>query len=339
MQYSISSALKRLLATGRKVAILGPTCSGKSAAALTVAMAGKAEIISCDSMQVFRGMDIGTAKVTPDERRIVAHHLIDNLDIEEFHSVSRFMGLAGATEVDCRRRGVPALLVGGSGLYAKAFIYGFALSPANPAISACVWKESSTVAGIAALEEEIREHGYPESLVLELHGNRRRLTRAVEVLRITGKLPPSLIGQATVQGAGVPSARSWLQLILCPGPDVLRRSIGERVAQMLANGWMEETERLVHRGLLETPTARQALGYRTIAGYLRQEPGAAASRAELMERLVNETVRFARRQRTWFRHQHPGAVRIEMPTWDSEMARSAITAAIAAFALQTHKKD
>lgn len=292
------------------LAILGPTASGKSAVALELARRLGAEMVSCDSMQVYRGLDIGTAKPTPAERAAVPHHLIDLLPISEPFNVARFCALArpGLREIAARGRSV--ILAGGSGLYAKALIYGVSLQPADAALAARVWDEVQAEGGRERLLEELR-HVSPE-LAAAVAANPRRLARAVEVARLTGKDLRPLAESSPAMAAG--SAATWLQIVLDPDPDLLRGRIRRRVGEMLDAGWIEETKQLVGQGLLETPTARQALGYVLIAQFLA---GVITARPELEALLVAKTWQYAKRQRTWFRHQHPGAVMLSVGEGDT----------------------
>lgn len=284
------------------LAILGPTCSWKSDTALIVAERLGAEILSCDSMQVYRGMDIGTGKPSRADRGRVRHHLIDCLDIEERCDAAAYVRLAEGVLADLEARGTPAVLAGGTGLYARSLIYGLGLLPADRGVAAEVEAELRAPGGEDALLAEL-ERASPGGHVPDpVRRNPRRLVRAVEVVRLAGA-PPWVLQPAS----GALPRRRFRQYVFLPDMAVLRPRIERRVTVWLREGWLDEVRGLVARGLLETPTARQALGYAEAAAFVA---GRIGTLAELQERVVSATVRYARRQRTWFRHQHPGAVTI-----------------------------
>ncbi len=281
----------------RLISILGPTASGKSAVALAMAERLDGEIISCDSMQVYRGMDIGTATPAPDELARVPHHLVNALDIAEPYDVQAFTVRAQRAIRDILARGRQPILCGGTGYYAKVLLYGLPLPPSDPTIAADVLRDFDEL-GEEALREELRAI---DPAALERAGdNPRRLQRAVEIVRLTGKPVPDQVEANPPDFAGP-------QLVLVQEPALAREHIARRTRRMLADGWIDETERLVANGLLESPTAIQALGYAQIAEWI------AAGRRDLealTEQLIIRTRQYARRQRTWFRHQHPGAVMV-----------------------------
>lgn len=278
------------------VAILGPTASGKSAVALALAQRLGGEIVSCDSMQVYRGLDIGTAKPTPAERQLVPHHLLDVLDLGEPCTAKRFRDLAEAAIREILARGRWPILCGGTGLYARALLYGLDLAPHDETLAAALRQGWEAPGGAAALAAELAQAD-PASVACA-QGNPRRLLRALEILRLTGTPPSQLRTRQPLPDYVGP------EFVLMPSPELTRRLVAPRTRAMLDGGWLEETAALVDRGLLASPTAGQALGYPEVAAYLR---GEIATRAELEERLVTLTCRYARRQRTWFRHQHPRA--------------------------------
>lgn len=255
------------------------------------------EIVSCDSMQVYRGLDIGTAKPTPDEMRRIPHHLIDILDLWQPWDANRFVQAAETALAGIADKEKPAILAGGTGLYARALIYGFSLQPSDPATFAQVCREYEA-GGEAALKLELLAAG--GDLHPDILKNWRRLVRAVEILRLTGQLPRSSKDDSPRSG--------FRQFVLLPSMELLRWRIRQRTEMMLAQGWIDETRHLLAAGLEQAPTARQALGYPEIADYLRQ---GGKEQDALLEGLVLRTVQYARRQRTWFRHQHPGAILLE----------------------------
>jgi len=278
------------------IAVLGPTCSGKTAVGIGLAQRLDGEVISCDSMQIYRGMDIGTAKPGKRELALVRHHLIDELDIAERYDASKFVTFAeDIIRALCERRKTP-ILVGGTGMYAKALVYGLRLEPADPAVFAAVLDEYQRAGGAEALAAEVG--AVDPARAQSLAQNPRRLMRAVEVLRLTRRLPAEAPPHSELQARD-----EFRQFILMPEPAYHREMIRERTQTMLAAGWIDEVRQLLKRGFPDTPTARQALGYHEIADYLQ----ACGSLEELTDRLFHRTIHYARRQRTWFRHQHPGA--------------------------------
>lgn len=261
-------------------------------------------------MQIYVGMDVGTAKPTPSERAAVPHHLIDCLTISEPYSVNRFLALAQARlgGPDSGKAEGPRawLLVGGSGLYARALTRGYDLLPADPAVARQLLADYAAPGGPRRLAEELARTD--AALAGDAARNPRRLLRVLEVLRVTGRTPTEWRRHHCSGGlraaAGGTEPR-WLEIILMPPWERHRGAIADRTDAMLARGWIAETAQLVAAGLEESPTARQALGYGEIASFLR---GQLRSAEELRDRLVLRTVQYARRQRTWFRHQHPDAI-------------------------------
>ncbi len=271
-------------------ALIGPTASGKSAVALLVAEACDAEIVSLDSMQVYRGMDIGTAKPDAAERARVAHHMLDLADPSERYDVTRFLGDLSLALADIRARGKRALFVGGTGLYLKILTAGLFRGPdVDPELR-------------AELEARARDEG-PHVLhgelvradplaAAKLHPNDvKRVVRALEVWRQTGR---PLSAWQTQWGSAVGAPRSLVGLEVAV-PELDRR-IARRAEIMLAAGWPAEAARVRDTSGFG-PTAIQALGY---AEALDVHDGT-LPRAEAARRIALATRQFARRQRTWYR--------------------------------------
>ena len=278
------------------VVIMGPTASGKSALALKWARERGGEIVSIDSMQLYRGLEIGTAQPTVAERKLVPHHLVGIRDIHERVDVFTFCKLADAAIRDIAERGKLPILAGGTGLYLRSLLYGMDDLPGDREIRRELDERYDSPEGEAALHERMRELD-PE--VLEKFATcRRRLIRALEVRLITGRSILDLQGEAPRRLRY--DAEAWR---IEMDADRLKSRIADRAGKMLAAGWIEEAEAALAAGLLETPTAHQALGYRIIGEYLAGK----FSRDELEARISTATWQFARRQRTWFRHQHPEA--------------------------------
>ena len=270
------------------VAVVGPTAAGKSDLSLDLAQRLGGEIVNTDAMQVYRGMDIGTAKLPPAARRGVPHHLLDLLDVTEPATVAQFQGLARAVVADCRDRGVTPVLVGGSALYTRAVVDRFEFPGTDDAVRRRLEADLAEV-GPAAMHERLREQD-PEAAAKVLPSNGRRVVRALEVVEITGRpfaasLPePRYFHDRTVQVG-----------VRIPRP-VLDERIEERVRRMWTDGLVEEVRRLAEHGLREGRTASRALGYQQVLAFLAGE----STEEQAFEATVVGTRRFARRQDAWF---------------------------------------
>ena len=295
----------------RCVAILGPTCCWKSEIGLRLAETCGGEIVSCDSMQIYRGLPIGTAQPSAADLVRAPHHLIAELDIHEPYDANRFVQRAKRVLDDISARGKMAFLVGGTGLYARSLIYGFELLPADPTVFKALEAELAMDGGRERLMERLTAYG--DAIPDDVRLNPRRLLRACEVLSLTGK-PPWV--QAKKFDKPDPSYR---QYCLIPVLSMLKERIRRRTALMLERGWLEEADWADRNGLLQTPTARQALGYAEVIDYLRH--GLKGGLSALCEILTNRTVQYARRQVTWFKHQHPGAQLIEIEQEDGAVEK------------------
>lgn len=283
--------------------IAGPTAVGKSAVALRLAEILDGEIISVDSMQVYRGLDIGTAKPTAAERARVPHHLIDVVALTAPFDAAQFAKLAHEAVAAIQARGKVPILCGGTGLYFRAFLEG--LGEAPPAAASLRAELAATP--LADLLREL-ERDDPATFARIDRRNPRRVIRAVEVIRLTGK-PFSAQRAAWRAGPGsrqrelaedVPERTFGVAAFgLTRAPDDLRRRIDARVDQMFADGLVEEARRRLAQGLAQNPTARQAIGYRQVLEHLRGERALPATMALVKTR----TRQFAKRQMTWFRRQ------------------------------------
>ncbi len=292
------------MASPDAIVLLGPTASGKSAAAVALAKRLDAEIVSCDSMQVYRALPIGTAQPTMEEREGVPHHLVGTLELTERWDASRFVPAAQRLMADIAARGRRTVIVGGTGLYARALCYGMQLLPSDRGLAAQLAETAATADGREALLAELAaaDGEIPEDIRL----NPRHLARAVEVFRLTGSPPWR---QRVKSPAPLPGFR---QFCLLPDFTLLKERIAKRTQAMLAAGWIDEAREAYRQGLADAPTAWQALGYREIRAYLDGETKGGLP--ELAQLIVFATIRYARRQLTWFRHQHPGAVPLAMGT-------------------------
>jgi tRNA dimethylallyltransferase len=276
------------------VVLVGPTAVGKST--LAVALAERfgahgrpAEVINADSMLLYRGMDIGTAKPTAAERRNVPHHLIDILDVGEPATVAEFQRLARTTISDCRTRDVVPIVVGGSALYVRAIVDDFSFPGTDPAIRAALEDE---LAGLGPQELHARlARRDPDAAARIEPGNGRRIVRALEVLALTGRpfrasLPPHHYVVPDVIQIGLDIDRATLD-----------RRVAARVEAMWDAGLVAEVRALEAAGLRSGRTASRALGYRQVLDLLAGE----ISEAEAKEQTIAATRRFARRQDSWFR--------------------------------------
>ena len=278
------------------IVIMGPTASGKSRLALETARQINGEIISFDSMQVYRGLEIGTAQPTTEERESVPHHLVGIYDISQRLDVYTFTDLAEKAVADVISRGKTPILAGGTGMYLRSFLYGMDDMPGDRTVRAELDALYDAPEKEEALHAKMAETD-PEALE-KWRECRRRLIRALEVKIVSGKSILELQQNAPRKlRSGVKSYKLEVP------PEELNLKIAARTEIMLKEGWIEEAKKAIADGLLETPTAHQALGYKIIAGYLKGE----FDRDTLKEKLIIATRQYARRQRTWFRHQHPEA--------------------------------
>ncbi|MEQ2006167.1 MAG: tRNA (adenosine(37)-N6)-dimethylallyltransferase MiaA [Limisphaerales bacterium] len=272
------------------VFLAGPTAVGKSAVALALAELLGGEIISVDSMQVYRGLDIGTAKPSAAERARAPHHLLDMVELTEAFDAAQFVRLAEAAVKDIQGRGRVPIFCGGTGLYFKAWLEGLGEAPPGDARA----REELEAAPLAELLVELEQRD-PVTYGRIDRQNPRRVIRAVEVIRLTGQ-------PFSAQRADWPSRithHASRVLCLTREPADLRVRIEARVDAMFAAGLVEETQGLLARGLDANRNAMQALGYRQVVEHLRGERGL----VETVALVKTKTWQFARRQGTWFRGQ------------------------------------
>ena len=270
------------------VAVVGPTASGKSDLGVAVARALGGDVVNADSMQLYRGMDVGTAKLTLTERGGVRHHLLDVWDVRETASVADYQGRARAVVDRLLEAGQVPVLVGGSGLYVRSVLDDMAFPGTDPVVRERLEAELADV-GSGALHARLASVD-PAAAAAILPSNGRRVVRALEVVEITGgRFTATLPEQRDVY----PSVQIGLDV---PRPELDRR-IDERVERMWAAGLVDEVRRLADAGLREGRTASRALGY---AQVLRMLDGELTESAAL-EETQRATRRFARRQDTWFR--------------------------------------
>jgi tRNA dimethylallyltransferase len=268
------------------IAVVGPTGSGKSELAVSLAEALDGEVVNADAMQFYRGMDIGTAKISEAERRGVPHHLLDILDVTEEASVSDFQRQARAVIADIHARGKRAILAGGSGLYVRAALDVLDFPGTDPAIRRRLEAEEQA-AGLLPLRARL---DLVDPVSAGRLGDARRVIRALEVFELTGRPFSSFMPE-----------RQYYQPAVQLGLDVDREQLRERLAvrvhAMVQRGLLAEVQRLDAAGLRRGRTASRALGY---AQFLRVIDGE-ADEAQAAEETIAATRKFARRQLTWFR--------------------------------------
>jgi tRNA dimethylallyltransferase len=268
--------------------LAGPTASGKSAAAMRLAERYGLDIVSADSMQVYIGMDVGTAKPSAEERARVRHHLIDVVTPAEPFSVADYVRLAEAAIASVLAEGRSVLVTGGTGFYLRALRSGLPTVPlADLDAQAPLWQEVRA-GGLNALIGEL--HAASPADALRAERNPRRVVRSLEVLRSTGK-PPSAFPR-------LPPKYRYDLLVLDPPPGPLAERIEERARRMFDLGLAAEVRRLLAE-YPEQPTALQAIGYKEVAAHLRGE----TSEADALAAVVLGSRQYAKRQRTWFRRE------------------------------------
>ena len=277
------------VSSARLVAVVGPTATGKSDLALDLAEALGGEVINADAMQLYRGMDIGTAKLPVSQRRGIPHHLIDVLDVTETASVAAYQRQARAVVEDLLHRGPTPVLTGGSGLYVQAVIDDLRFPGTDPEVRQR-WEQELDENGAAALHRQLAELDPPAAEAI-LPSNGRRLVRALEVIEITGK-PFS----ANLPTPGPPRYDAVLIGLDRPVDDLDGR-VDTRVARMFDAGLVDEVRRLERAGLRRGRTASRALGYQQVLDELDGSGDMTAAAAET----AKLTRRFVRRQRSWFR--------------------------------------
>lgn len=299
------------------LAILGPTGVGKTRLAVALAEHWPIEVVSVDSRQVYRRMDIGTGKPTPSERRAVRHHLVDVVEPDEGYNAARFAREAAAAIAATRARDRWPVLVGGTGLYYRALVRGLLLRPpADSALRASLRAEARTAGPEAlhrrllALDPDAATRLHPRDAV--------RVTRALEVVLLTGR-PAARRGPGAWDGSPMDTGYRVVAVGLTAPRPGLYATLDARVDRMLAEGLVDEVRALLEAGFAPTLPAMQGIGYRHLAPVLRRgggvEPAVAA--------MKRDTRRYAKRQWTWFSRE-PGLVWIETGPGDIVTALGAI---------------
>ncbi|MDN5896575.1 MAG: tRNA (adenosine(37)-N6)-dimethylallyltransferase MiaA [Nocardioides sp.] len=271
------------------VAVVGATASGKTHLSLDLAEALGGEIINTDAMQVYRGMDVGTAKVDMSERRGIAHHLLDVMEVTEAGSVADFQRIARATIEGLRSRETTPVLVGGSALYTRAVLDRFEFPGTDPEVRRRLTSELDVV-GPSTLHHRLAELDPPAAEGI-LPSNGRRIVRALEVIEVSGRPFSSTLPRWEYAVPGV------VQIGVDIDREALHERIAERVDLMFESGFVEEVRSLLGSGLRDSPTASRAIGYREVMELVDGR----ITEAEARERTTVATRRFARKQDSWFR--------------------------------------
>jgi tRNA dimethylallyltransferase len=276
----------------RPIAIVGPTGTGKSQLALAVAEAVNGEIVNADAMQLYRGMDIGTAKLPVEERRAIPHHQLDVLDVTDTATVANYQRDAAADVEAIIARGAVPVVVGGSMLYVQSLLDDWDFPATDPAVRAR-WEQRLTEVGAQDLHRELsRVDAAAASSILPTDG--RRIVRALEVIQLTGR--PFAASAPTI---GAPRWDTMIVGLDCETTQLDERLVN-RTDKMFADGLIDEVVGLLDKGLRDGVTASRALGYsQVIAALDRGEDGTAAREPTFVA-----TRRYVRRQRSWFRRDH-----------------------------------
>jgi tRNA dimethylallyltransferase len=271
------------------VAVVGATASGKSGLSLDLAEELGGEVVNTDAMQVYRGMDVGTAKLSAPDRRGIPHHLLDTLTVREPATVAEFQRWARDVIDRLRGRGRVPVLVGGSALYTRAILDRFEFPGTDESVRAR-WESELAAQGSLALHDLLRARD-PEAADQILPENGRRIVRALEVIELTGK--PFSAGLPVLEYADPRTVQIGVDI----DREALDQRIAARVDAMFTSGFVDEVRHLLDHGLAEGRTAPRAIGYREVVAHLRGE----LTEEEARERTAQATRRFARRQDSWFR--------------------------------------
>ena len=275
------------------ICVVGPTASGKTAMAVELAKQYNGEVLSCDSMQLYRHMDIGTAKPTQEEMEGIPHHMIDVLEPDEVFSVGRYVEMAEPVLQDILARGKTCVICGGTGLYVDSLIAGRTFAPYPETGRRQELEALAEEKGIEAVIALLREFD-PVSAETLHPGNKRRIIRAAEVYLETGKT----ITQHNLETQAVPPKYEplWIGLDFTHRAELYSR-IDRRVDLMMEQGLLQEIESLLTRGVPASATSLQAIGYKEPMAALRGE----MTMEEAVEKIKQESRRYAKRQLTWFR--------------------------------------
>ncbi len=269
--------------------IAGATATGKSALSVSLAQAIDAEIINADSMQVYKGMDIGTAKISSEERQGISHHMLDVLHVNEDSTVAWYQNAAREKIDEIHSRGKNVVLVGGTGLYIKSVIDELNFPDTDPMVRHTLNKEAEEL-GIDAMFARLEQLDPAAALAID-RANLRRIIRALEVIEITGQ--PFTANLPREESVRYPQAR---QFGLVMDRELLSERIDERVNKMFEQGLVAEVAHLIDSGLTQGRTAQRALGYSQVISHLQGDISLEAA----IEETKRATRQYARRQETWF---------------------------------------
>ena len=269
--------------------IAGATATGKSALSVSLAQAIDAEIINADSMQVYKGMDIGTAKISSEERQGISHHMLDVLHVNEDSTVAWYQNAAREKIDEIHSRGKNVVLVGGTGLYIKSVIDELNFPDTDPMVRHTLNKEAEEL-GIDAMFARLEKMDPAAALAID-RANLRRIIRALEVIEITGQ--PFTANLPREESVRYPQAR---QFGLVMDRELLSKRIDERVNKMFEQGLVAEVAHLIDSGLTQGRTAQRALGYSQVISHLQGDISLEAA----IEETKRATRQYARRQETWF---------------------------------------
>jgi tRNA dimethylallyltransferase len=288
----------------RLIVICGATATGKSDLSISLAQKIDAEIINADSMQLYKGMDIGTAKISTEEQRGIPHHMLDLLEVNQDANVAWYQDKARSVISDIHARGKDAIIVGGTGLYIKAILDELNFPDTDPVVRAELELEFATK-GIAPLFERLEKLDPAAALAID-KANSRRVIRALEVIKITGK--PFTANLPREESSRYPYAK---QFGLVMDRDSLSERISLRVDRMWEKGFVQEVEKLLTAGIMQGTTAQRALGYAQVIAQIEGK----VTQEEAQEETKRATRQYARRQETWFS-------RDERITWISPLQNS-----------------
>ena len=271
------------------IVVCGATATGKSELAIALAHHFDGEIVNADSMQIYRGMDIGTAKLRVEEREGITHHLLDVLEVDQDSTVAWYQSAARAAITDIEMRGKKAIVVGGTGLYIKSILDELNFPDTDPAVRESLEKELESI-GLNTLFERLEKLDPAAAIAID-RANARRVIRALEVIEITGK--PFTANLPREASSRYPDARQFGLVMDRASLDV---RISERVDHMWEAGFVAEVDRLLEQGITKGRTAQLALGYSQILAYRNS----LMSEDEAREDTKRATRQYARRQETWF---------------------------------------
>jgi tRNA dimethylallyltransferase len=288
----------------RLIVICGATATGKSDLSISLAQKIDAEIINADSMQLYKGMDIGTAKISTEEQQGIPHHMLDLLEVNQDANVAWYQEKARSVISDIHARGKDAIIVGGTGLYIKAILDELNFPDTDPVVRAELELEFATK-GIAPLFERLEKLDPAAALAID-KANSRRVIRALEVIKITGK--PFTANLPREESSRYPYAK---QFGLVMDRDSLSERISLRVDRMWEKGFVQEVKKLLTAGIMQGTTAQRALGYAQVIAQIEGK----VTQEEAQEETKRATRQYARRQETWFS-------RDERITWISPVQNS-----------------